>query len=169
MAPPPPVTPSDYLLAHFARCSPRGAPGRADRCGRARRGRLRSAVAAVPARDESAAPSARTSTFKLLERPITFKVNLLSGGVDDLTSRSSLLRRTFPTPRAPNPPSATDESRLAPRARRALSERHRKTSPVKGDAEPARWLSGYWLSRSSLTWVSSHGPLSRNERQPENV
>jgi hypothetical protein len=34
---------------------------------------------AVPARDESPVPSARTSTFWMLERPITFKVRLLSG------------------------------------------------------------------------------------------
>jgi hypothetical protein len=34
---------------------------------------------AVPARDESPLPSARTSTFRMPVRPITFKVNLLSG------------------------------------------------------------------------------------------
>ena len=33
-------------------------------------------------------------------RPITFKVNLLSGWIGDSTSRSSLLRRTFQTPSA---------------------------------------------------------------------
>ena len=33
-----------------------------------------------------------------------FKVNLLSGGIRDLTSRSSLLRRTFQTSRAPHAP-----------------------------------------------------------------
>jgi hypothetical protein len=32
----------------------------------------------VPARDESPLPSARTSSFRMPVRPITFKVNLLS-------------------------------------------------------------------------------------------
>jgi hypothetical protein len=39
---------------------------------------------AVPARDDKPVPSARTSTVLTLQRPITFKVNLLSGGIDDI-------------------------------------------------------------------------------------
>jgi hypothetical protein len=49
----------------------------------------------VPARDDSPVPSARTSTFTLLERPITFKVNLLSRGERSRQPQLSLLRRTF--------------------------------------------------------------------------
>ena len=49
----------------------------------------------VPAREDKPVPSALTSTVFALQRPITFKVNLLSGGMRDATSRSSLLRPTF--------------------------------------------------------------------------
>ena len=39
-----------------------------------------------PRPDDNPVPSALTSTVLTLQRPITFKVNLLSGGIDDLTS-----------------------------------------------------------------------------------
>src|SRR5206468_12560945 len=71
-----------------------------------------SASSAVPARDERPVPSALTSTVLALQRPITFTVNLLSGGIGNSTAQSSLLRRTFQTPSRPHP-GATDESRLA--------------------------------------------------------
>ena len=50
---------------------------------------------AVPARDDSPMPSALTSTFCMLERPITFKVRLLSGREGSRQPQLSLLRRTF--------------------------------------------------------------------------
>jgi len=46
-------------------------------------------------------PSAATFTVWDPVPPITFKVNLLSGGIDNVQSRSSLLRRTFPDSRRP--------------------------------------------------------------------
>jgi hypothetical protein len=42
----------------------------------------------VPARENNPVPSARTSSVLTLQRPITFKVNLLSGGIGDSTSRT---------------------------------------------------------------------------------
>ncbi len=45
-----------------------------------------SASSAVPARDDKPVPSALTSTVSIVERPITFKVNLLAGGLLVLTT-----------------------------------------------------------------------------------
>jgi hypothetical protein len=58
---------------------------------------------AVPARDDKPVPSALTFTVLTLERPITFKVNLLSRGISASQPRSSLLRRMFQTLHAPQP------------------------------------------------------------------
>ena len=41
----------------------------------------------VPAREHKPVPSARTSTVLTLQRPITFTVNLLSGGIDEFATR----------------------------------------------------------------------------------
>jgi hypothetical protein len=49
-------------------------------------------------------PSARTSTVWMLERPITFKVRLLSGREGSRQPQLSLLRRTFQPARTDNPP-----------------------------------------------------------------
>jgi hypothetical protein len=56
---------------------------------------------AVPARDDNPLPSATTSTVKSFERPITFKVRLLSGSSSASQPQLSLLRRTFKARRAP--------------------------------------------------------------------
>ena len=77
----------------------------------------RSAVSAsnvVPARDERPVPSAHTSTVLTLQRPITLKVNLPSGGINDSQPRSSLLRRTFQPPAPATPETLTEGRREAP-------------------------------------------------------
>ena len=43
-------------------------------------------------------PSALTSTVFALQRPITFKVNLLSGGIDDLTTPILPAQADVPSP-----------------------------------------------------------------------
>jgi hypothetical protein len=70
------------------------------------------ASSAVPARDESPLPSARTSTLWMLEPPITFKVRLLSGREGLRQPQLSLLRRTFQPAADANATRATGESGL---------------------------------------------------------
>jgi hypothetical protein len=78
---------------------------------------------AVPARDDNPVPSARTSTFWMPERPITFKVRLLSGREGSRQPQLSLLRRTFQPARRSPDSRANDESRPS-----ASSETERPTT-----------------------------------------
>ena len=78
-------------------------------------GPTRSATSAnneVPARDDKPVPSALTSTVLTLQRPITFTVNLLSGGIDELATRILPAQADVSDPLAAPPPRPTDESRL---------------------------------------------------------
>ena len=56
-----------------------------------------SANSAVPAREDKPVPSALTSTVLIVERPITFKVNLLAGGLLSWQPQSSPPGRTMQT------------------------------------------------------------------------
>ena len=77
---------------------------------------------AVPARDDKPMPSALTFTVLTLERPITFKVNLLSGGICASQPDPPCSGGRSKTPASPRP-HATDESRLE----RSASEPSRGT------------------------------------------